>query len=87
MIKGQGGGGYVGLAHFVLRFTRVSIGVGGAAWLNIAVICRVLAMSFICWVYSSNPMGIFLWCTHSIWITWLSILGSIRSSSGIVGSS
>jgi len=52
--------------HFVLRFTGASIGVGGAAWLNIARIFRVLAMAFICWVYSSNPMDVFLWCMHSI---------------------
>ena len=50
MIGGRGG--YVSLTHFVLRFTRVAIGVGGAPWLNIAGICKVLAMSFICWVYS-----------------------------------
>ena len=42
--------------HLVLQFTEVSIGVGGAAWVNIARIFRVLAMAFICWVYFSNPM-------------------------------
>ena len=42
------GGGYVSLVHSVLRFTWVPNGVGGAIWLNIAVICKVLAMSLIC---------------------------------------
>jgi hypothetical protein len=57
------------LAHFVLRLARMAIGVGGAAWLNIVGICKVLAMSFICWIYSFDPMGVFSWCTHSIWMT------------------
>ena len=81
------GGGYVSLDHFLLRFTGVAIGVGGAAWLNIAGICRVLAMLFIYWVYSFDPMGAFLWCTHSIWMAQLFVLGLVRSSGGIVGSS
>ena len=55
-----GGGGYVSLVHFVLRFTNVSSGLSGAIWLNILGICSVLAISFICWVYVSIPMGIFL---------------------------
>ena len=59
-------GGGVSLALFVLRFIGVSIGVDGAAWLNIVEICKVLAMMFICWVCSSDPMGVFLWCMHSI---------------------
>ena len=46
MCGGRGGGDM--LAHFVLWYTRVSIGVGGATWLNIGRICRALAMSFIC---------------------------------------
>ena len=82
-----GEGGYVSLVHFVLRFTKVSSGVGGAIWLNISGICRVLAIFFICWVYVSDPMGVFLWCMHSICIARFSVLGSIRSSGGIVGSS
>jgi hypothetical protein len=53
------GGGDVSLDHFVLRLTRVSNDVVGAAWVNIAGIYKVLAMVFICWVYSSNPMGVF----------------------------
>jgi hypothetical protein len=42
-----GRGGYVSLAHIVLRFTRAAISMGGATWLNVAGICRVLAMSLI----------------------------------------
>ena len=61
--------------------------MGGATWLNIEGICRVLAMSFICWVYSSDPMGVFLWCTHSIWMVQLFVIGSICNYGGIVGSS
>ena len=73
----SGGGEYVILAHFVLWFTWVTIGVGGVAWLNITGICKVLAMSFVCKVYSYDPMGVFLWCTHSIWMVQLYALGSI----------
>ena len=40
-VKG-GGGGYVSWDHFLLRFTRVFIGVGGAVVLNIVDICKVL---------------------------------------------
>ena len=40
------GGGYVSLAHFVLWFTKVSGGVGGAIWQTISGICSVLAISF-----------------------------------------
>ena len=40
----------VSLAYFVLQFIGVAIAVGGAAWLSIAGICEVLAMSYICWV-------------------------------------
>ena len=36
------------LDHFLLRFTGVAIGVGGATWLNIVGFCRVLTMSFTC---------------------------------------
>ena len=75
------------LAHFALWFTRVSIGVGGAAWWNIVGICKMLAMSFICWACSFKPMGVFLWCMHSIWMTQLYVLDSICSSGGIVDSS
>lgn len=56
------------LAHFVLRFTRVPIGVEGAAWLNIMEICKVWMKTFNCWVCSSDPMGVFFWCMHSIWM-------------------
>lgn len=52
------------LAHFGLHFTRVSLGVGGAIWLDIVEICKLLAMSFICWACLSNPMGVSLWCMH-----------------------
>ena len=48
MVKGRGEGGYVSLIHFVLQFIGVPNGVGGAIWLNIAGIYKVLAMSFIC---------------------------------------
>ena len=34
-----------------------------------------------------DPMGVVLWCIHSIRMSRLSIRGSIRSSGGIVGSS
>ena len=61
-------GGYVSLDHFVLRFTGVSFGVGGAVWMNIAVICRVLAMRSIHRLYSHDPMDVVLWCMHRIWM-------------------
>ena len=37
--------------------------------------------------YSLDPRGEVLWCMHNTWMSQLSILGSIRSSGGIVGSS
>ena len=45
-----GGGGYVSLVHFVLRFTKVSGVVVVAIWQNILGIRSVLAISFISWV-------------------------------------
>ena len=54
--------------------------------MNVVRICKVLAISFICWVYFSDPMGLFLWCTYSIWMTRLYVLGSIRTSGRIEGS-
>jgi len=79
-----GRGGYVSLAHIVLRFTRAAISMGGATWLNVAGICRVLAMSLISWVYSSHPMGMFLCCTYSIWMARLYVLGSIPNYGGFL---
>jgi hypothetical protein len=55
-----GRGGYVSLAHFVLWFTEVSKGVGGAIWLKTSGIRSMLAESFICWVYVRDPMGMSL---------------------------
>ena len=52
------------LDHFVVRFIRVFIGVGGVILVNIAGICRILAMTSIWWVYSLDPMGVVLWCMH-----------------------
>ena len=75
------------LNHFLLQFTRVSIGVDDVAWVNIAEIYKVLAAALIRWVYSSNPMVVFSWCMHSIWMAHLFVVGSIHNSSGIVGSS
>ena len=75
------------LAHSVFQFTRVSIGVVGAAWLRFVRICKVLTMMFIWWVCSSDPMGVVLWCMHSIWMAWLFTLGSIFNYGRIVGSS
>ena len=74
-------------AHFVLRYTGMANGVGGATWLNSVGICRVLAMSIIFWVYSCDLMCLFLLCTHSIWMAWFFVLGSIRKYGVIVGSS
>ena len=65
----------------------MSIGEGGVAWWNIVEIYKVLAILFICWVCFFDPIGVFLWCMHSIWIAQLSILGSIHNYGGIVGSS
>ena len=56
------------LEHFVLQFTRVSNGVGGAAWVNIVEIWKVLAMALRCWVYYYDLMDMFLQCMHSIWM-------------------
>ena len=47
------------LDHCVLRLIEKSTRVGGAAWLNIAENCKVLAMVFICWIQSSDSMGMF----------------------------
>ena len=75
------------LDHFILWFTEVSCGVGGAGWANIVGICRVLALLYICWVHSFDPVGVSLWCMHRVCIARFSILGSIGNSGGIVGSS
>ena len=54
------------LDHFVLWFTGVSCGEGGAIWVNIAGICRVLAILYICWGHLFDPMGVPLWCMHTM---------------------
>ena len=61
-----GGGGHMSLDHFVLRFIGVFRDVGGATCVNIARICRLLAMVFICYVCLSDPINVFLWCVQSI---------------------
>ena len=65
----------------------MSCGVGGAGWANIVGICRVLAILYIHWVYSFDPVGMPLWCMHRVCMARFSILGSICNSDGIVGSS
>ena len=87
-IGGFGGGGYVSLDHFVLRFIGVSFtSVGGAVCVNIMDICRVLAMVSICWFLSiSYLMGVFSWCMQSTWMARLYVLGSIFVPGGIVRS-
>ena len=82
----MGGGGGMSLDHFKLRFTGMSSGVDGASWVNIACICRVLAILYICWVIAFEPMGVSLWCMHRVCMAQLSILGSICIFDGIVGS-
>ena len=47
----------------------------------------MLAILYICWVYSFDPVGVPLCCTHRMCMARFSIIGSIRSSDGIVGSS
>ena len=37
----MGGGGYISLDHFVLRFTGVFIGEGGVILVNATEICRM----------------------------------------------
>ena len=45
--------------------------------MNIADICRVLAILYICWVYPSNLVGVSLWWTHSVYgATFCSTFGS-----------
>ena len=73
------------LDHFILRFTGVFCGVGGACWVNIADICRVLAILYICWVYPSD-LGACL-CGGRLECRMAFYLGSICRSGGIVGSS
>ena len=88
MVRVIGGwGGYVSLDHFVPRFVGVFIGEDGAILVNNARICRVLSIMSIWWVYPLDLLGVVLWCMHSTRIAQLSVLGSIRSSRGIVGSS
>lgn len=65
----------------------LAVYVGGVGWVNIADICRVLAILCICWIYSSDPVGVPLWWTHKVCTSWLSILGSSCISGGFIGSS
>ena len=58
------------LDHFVLQFTKIFGGVGGVICANIAGLCRVLAMTFICCVCLWGPIFVFLWCIQSIWMVW-----------------
>ena len=59
---GGGGGGYVSWAHFLLRFTEVFIGVGGAIVLNIVGICRDSPIVFMRHAYLVVPMDVDLIC-------------------------
>lgn len=59
------------LDHFELLLIKVSGGVDGAACVNIAGICRLLARVLICCVCSSDPIDVFLWCMQSIWLAQL----------------
>ena len=63
------------------------IGVGGAIVSNIVGICRVLPIMSMFRGYPLGPSAVVLWCIHSTRMSRLSVRGSIRSSSGIVGSS
>ena len=48
-VEVEGGwSGYMSLDYFLLRLTKVSCGVDGAGWANIAGICRALAILYIC---------------------------------------
>ena len=60
--------------------------MGGAILETIAGISRMFLVTSIWWVYSLDPMGVVLWCMHSIGIERLFVLGSILNSGGIVGS-
>jgi hypothetical protein len=73
--------------HFLLLFTGVLGGVGGTVVLNTMGISKVLQMVFMRCAYPLGPTGEVLWCMQSIWMSRLSIQGSIWSSGGIVGSS
>ena len=86
MVSG-GGGGYASWDQFLLRFTGVFIGVGGAVVLNVMGICKVLHIIPMCHAYPLGPMGVVLWCIHNIRMSRFSIRGSIHNSGGIVGSS
>lgn len=63
------------------------IGVGGAVMLNIVGICKVLSIISMRCAYPLRPMDVVSWCIHNMRISQHSICGSIRNSSGIVGSS
>ena len=60
--------------------------VGGATYVYIVEICRVLAMAFICSVNLLAPVGVFWWFMQSIWMAQLSNLGSNLNSCEIRGS-
>jgi hypothetical protein len=79
-------GVYMSLDHVVIRSIGVFIGVGGVILVNIAGICRMLAMTSIWWVYPLDPTGVVLWCMHYMWMERLFVLGSVRNYGGIVGS-
>ena len=47
--------------------------------MNIAEMCRVLAMTLICCIWSLGPMEEFLWCMQCMWMALHFVQGSILS--------
>lgn len=54
--------------------------------MKIAGICNMLATMLICCVCALDPMGVFWWCMHRMWMARSFVLGSILSYGGMVGS-